>query len=113
MKRRLMILGSVGFFATGYAGTVAFGALSPCKTFEVDNPVFASARRIGNRLVALGFDTPVLYGNDFSQFHARLPEQVRRDYAAGAIVVCDGWVLADSEARFCVMCSKVADFGHA
>jgi hypothetical protein len=41
---------------------------------------------------------------DRSSLHERLDAQVRSDFAAGAIVQLDGWLLSRTEARLCALC---------
>jgi hypothetical protein len=105
MRRRTVLLGSAGLIAAAYGGTMVAGALSPCTRFEVDNPVFASARRIGARLLASGFEAAPDAGDSLDRLHANLPERICRDFAANETVRCDGWVLSRSEAEFCVLCA--------
>ena len=108
MKRRTVLLGTVGVAAAAYGGSMTIGALRPCRPFEIDNPLFASAQRIGARLLASGFDPAPLDEGRLDQLHADLPERMRRDFAANDTVRCNGWILSRSEAEFCVHYARLS-----
>ncbi len=108
MKRRTVVLGSLGLGAVAYGGTLATGALRPCAPFEVDNPLLSSAARIGERLLASGFDVVPLSDGGLEQLIEDLPDRTRADFAADETVTHDGWVMSRSEAEFCVHCAKLS-----
>lgn len=108
MKRRTMLLGSFGFAAAAYGGTIGAGAMKPCSPFLLDNPFYASAQRIGAQLLASGFKALPLMENTLEQLRLELAERSREDFAANDTVHFDGWVLSRSEAEFCVLCSQLS-----
>lgn len=109
MQRRTMILSIAGLGVAAYGGVFTAGALAPCSKFAVDNPVFASARRIGERLIALGFEARSDASEDLESQALTLNERAQRDFRSSRTVLCDGWVLSESEARFCIACAKSRD----
>ena len=108
MRRRTVLLGTLGVTAAAYGGTIAAGAIRPCSPFKADNPVLASAQRIGARLLASGLEVAPIADDGLDRLHADLPERIRRDFAANDTVRCDGWMLSRSEAEFCVHCARLS-----
>jgi hypothetical protein len=73
-----------------------------------------SARRIGEHLLARGaapLDHTAPLGLDLAAIEGRearrsvLRQQATRDYAAGDVVLVDGWVLSRTEAQLCTLVS--------
>jgi hypothetical protein len=84
------------------------GALQPCDRFESENPLLASAARIGERLLATGFQGSLPTDLVPDMLAAGLADRARREFAADETVDCDGWVLSRSEAEFCIQCARVS-----
>jgi hypothetical protein len=108
MQRRTVLLGTIGLMSAAYSGTIATGALRPCAHFEIDNPLLASAIRIGERLMASGFEAAPLVDDRLDWLVADLPERTRRDFATNETVKYDGWFLSRSEAEFCIHCATLS-----
>jgi hypothetical protein len=116
-NRRIFIGGAVGVAVASYLAAVARGALKVCSYDDVD-VVFSSDLqsliRIGNsylnehtengELDSLGDETDTSLAEIVYTVQLRLlaiNRQVRDEFARCETVICDGWVLAKSEARFC------------
>ena len=106
MRRRTMITGAAGLGIAAYGGIFTAGAIAPCSRFAVDNPVFESARRIGERLVAVGLGVGLESTEQLESQAAELAARAQQDFRSGRVVRCDGWLLSESEARFCISCAK-------
>lgn len=108
MKRRTMLLGSAGVGLAAYGGALSFGAMSPCAPYGSETAEIASARRIGERLLALGLEASTPPAGGAARLRSSLGTDMRRDFAGGHTVECDGWVLSRSEARYCVAVAREA-----
>ena len=124
-NRRIFIGGAAGVaVASFYLAAVARGALKVCSYDDVD-VVFSSDLqsliRIGNsylnehtengELDSLGDETDTSLAEIVYTVQLRLlaiNRQVRDEFAGCETVICDGWVLAKSEARFCAMIAALA-----
>jgi hypothetical protein len=124
-NRRIFIGGAVGVaVASFYLAAVARGALKVCSYDDVD-VVFSSDLqsliRIGNsylnehtengELDTLDDETDTGLAEIVHTVQRRLlaiNRQVRDEFARCETVICDGWVLAKSEAQFCAMIAALA-----
>ena len=106
MRRRTVILSTLGTAGLAYAATITAGALQACRPFEIDSTAMASARRIGERLIALGFKPSEDFGDTLERMRAELPEKMCQDFRSNDTVDCDGWILSKSEAEFCIRCAQ-------
>lgn len=104
VKRRHLILGGLGLGAAGYMGTILTGLAKPCGTGRPRLATLAGPRRIARALLRQGY-----IGRNKAP-DAKSPEALatatQRDFAAGDTVICDGWVLARSEANFALACLR-------
>jgi hypothetical protein len=114
-KRRLIVSGVVATLASLYAGAVGRGALKSCGIDALDAGL-ADLRpliRIGDAYLEELADSGKL-----STLHDELPggrlirsirlvgaiqRRVYDEFQRGDTVICDGWVLARSEAQLCAM----------
>ena len=121
-NRRLFVGGAASaMFASLYAAAVGRGALKACNYADVEAGLpldFQSLIRIGNSYLdehikngkpdipdKLLFDetetrsTVIAYA--VQRHLLSLDAQVRDEFARSETVICDGWVLAKSEAQLC------------
>ena len=124
-NRRLFVGGAAGVaVASFYLAAVARGALKACNYDDVDAVLSSDLQsliRIGNSYLNEHTENGELDTLD-DEVDARLAEivhtvqrrllainsQVRDEFARCETVICDGWVLAKSEARLCAMIAAVA-----
>ena len=124
-NRRIFIGGAAGAVAASfYLAAVARGALKACNYDDVDAVLSSDLQsliRIGNSYLNEHTENGELDTLD-DEVDARLAEivhtvqrrllainsQVRDEFARCETVICDGWVLAKSEARLCAMIAAVA-----
>jgi hypothetical protein len=132
-NRRLFIGGAAGVtLASFYLAAVARGALKACNYEDGDSVLSSDLQsliRIGNsylneltengELDALGEvlldETQTRSAKIVHTFQrplSTISRQVRDEFARGETVICDGWVLAKSEARFCAMIAARAGRLH-
>jgi hypothetical protein len=124
-NRRLFVGGAAGVaVASFYLAAVARGALKACNYEDVDAVLSSDLQsliRIGNSYlnehtengeldtldeVLLLDETETRLANIVYTVQRRLlaiNRQVPDEFARCETVICDGWVLAKSEARFCAM----------
>ena len=123
-NRRLFVGGAAGVVvASFYLAAVARGALKACDYEDVDailSSDLQSLIRIGNSYLTehtengeldtleevLLDETETRLANIVYTVQRRLlaiDRQVRDEFARCETVICDGWVLAKSEALFCAM----------
>jgi hypothetical protein len=123
-NRRLFVGGAAGVaVASFYLAAVARGALKTCNYEDVDAALSSDLQsliRIGNSYLnehtengeldtldeVLLDETETRLTNIVYTVQRRLlaiNRQVQDEFARCETVICDGWVLAKSEARFCAM----------
>ncbi|ARC88325.1 hypothetical protein [Rhodovulum sp. MB263] len=103
MKRRHLILGGLGLGAAGYMGMIVAGLARPCGTGRPRLAALTGPRRIAKALLRQGY---VGRGKPPAPDPDTLATAAQRDFAAGDTVLCDGWVLARSEADFALACLR-------
>jgi len=128
-NRRLFVGGAAGVAVTSfYLAAVARGALKACNYEDVDAVLSSDLQsliRIGNSYLnehtengeldtldeVLLDKTETRLANIVYTVQRRLlaiNRQVQDEFARCETVICDGWVLAKSEARFCAMIAACA-----
>jgi hypothetical protein len=112
-NRRLFVGGAAGVaVALLYLAAVARGALKACNREDVGAVLSSDLQsliRIGNSYLNEHTENGELDTLDevlVEETETRLlaiNRQVRDEFARCETIICDGWVLAKSEARFCAM----------
>jgi len=119
-NRRLFIGGAAAVAVTSfYLAAVARGVLKACKNVDavLSSDDLESLIRIGNSYLnehtengeldilneAPVDGTEMRLANAVERRLLAIDRQVRDEFARCETVICDGWVLAKSEARFCAM----------